>query len=668
MIKKKLIFLSMLLTLGVTSSVKTVSKDFSFGNEKTFADNSVGPRGTIGKNEAKIKGGASAFGFTPIDFPKIPNLVKCINCGETDIVYGDYDETTLCSNCNEPLLVWEGHRCINCHELQPIQTYNPTSVEPIPELEDLLGNNDNEDWPIFMGWSLHGSWSSSHLSDLINVDISEVFPDIPVNWESRPKCDSNQICVNCGLPVGILYETRCCANPFCESDNLVPADSPYDILCQNCGLHISTRFYKKCKNCKNRNPLENEKCWICELPVDVLYEKRVCANKNCGFENLVPADSPDDILCQNCGCCISSKYYRPCVNCHELNSNNKEVCFNCNCLVDYFSFTCSHCNKLNEPYKTDIDFDSCCNVGEECCKQIYRLEKCIHCEKESRVYLDYQGKERIFYKNDEGKYVDNGKQCPYCHKEFSYSPDYTVIDTRLQYTRTIFDETFENFPLCSCAAILRTSDGNHSFKAISGTDGYIRFKIPNEELSRDIGQLNLTFYPTDDVNNEIIRIVDNDGNAYSKNSGFSIETDFNHLKRGALHYIDIDPICVDENYTNKAFYIGHFAMIARDFAKDMLASKGIQIPRLEIIYPAYHSHFEEITAGGFHEDGTIFLSYDNFIINGETIMHEYGHAIQHLLDTIDRPSYHGDHYDYENHIHRKTENENKWPKILNLTS
>ena len=653
MIKKKLLFASaFLLFVYSTSNISNVdnlntvknvenhnviSTDFTSGSAKGRLDKFVDDV-RYGKTGGLVNLPGNRFNI---------QMETCVNCGSVNSVFGTIDESTLCMRCNEPILVkveTETVYCVNCGEAQPkVFNFNSNFLDDMhnsaPINPDILfdlgltsGNSDLNGNVVY-----HKPF----------LGIGDLIGETYEGFENK--------CVKCGLPVDVLMDKRICENPGCGAENIVPLDSPLDILCKECGELI---YFDLCVNCGARNVVDTEICCNpdCNEPVYVLMETRVCENPDCRAKNRVPANLPNNIFCEKCNCYIDSNFYKECVNCHTLNKGNSQFCSNpkCMCWREKYVLKCPSCNRANV-MEDNSYFDKPC-FSSDCGEKLYYEEKCINCDFKNRIYLDYEGKERVFYQNKDGVFIENGDRCQHCFENCIYSSEFTVIQTNLNYSDISTPEKI--YPLVGCAVVLTDGTDNLYFKESSDSNGFVKFKIPTERLNGDdgIGYIGLNIYPTYDTNGKDIRIIDEYGRDYFKHAVWCSESDGYCFKRGVVHNAKIKPICIDHSYVNRSFLIGQAVMKARNFASDMLSPRGIVPPLVNIKYPSDDEYFEEINVGAFYRDSekTIHLEYG--WESSTTIMHEYGHNIQHLLDIIDNPWYKGDHYINENHINRETRN------------
>ena len=401
----------------------------------------------------------------------------------------------------------------------------------------------------------------------------------------------------------------------CNKMNFVDYCAPYDIDCIFCGkpLRYKVSLTRECINCKNINNISDNStdqttCYFCNNPIGIFK----------------------------------------CINCNETTDQNKNICEKCNCWTRTKVYRCNHngCRKVNviDDYSKYGD----CPCGDH---KIYKIKKCINCNSNLNVFLDYQDKEEIFYENWFYP-IPNSKKCPNCSEFFNRSDKFTVIQGTFTY---YMNESLEGdrHPLFGCRMILTDKNG-FSCSTITDKNGYFKFKISNSDLdsifaiSHNI--LCIKARPVD--YDSSIRLVNYQGNQYTK--GVCSLT-ASSLKRGEIFDIYENSICIKANLITKAFLIGQAAMCARNFAKDMMSQRAqpISPEPINILYPSSDSDFNEFGGDAFYRSSekTIHLA-SNFDLDTETVMHEYGHHISYQVGNISHVDYYGGHFGNENHINR----------------
>ena len=660
MIKKKLFFLFSLLA-SVPNLGDNFLNVFIDTNSNISLNSSVGFKSISGKHDLLINNrGVDYFDPTATEL----NVEQCVNCLTLNSVMGRCDENTICTHCKKPLLIWDSDRCINCHTIQPKTVtpknttfYTSENISFLEELEPEATMTQNG------AFYIHDTFHEFSF-DIKNMalNVKDLYCDSFLAsgyCGSNEGLDANQACAECGLPIGIKCVKKFCANPECRAENMVPANNLDDALCWQCGLHISSKYYEQCKNCGKNNLPGTIYCTNpeCGLKINVLYETRICANPECRAENIVPANSFDSILCEKCGLHISSAYYTNCANCDKVNDKYQTDCYFCHCPIHKRILICPYCRSKNELNNKNNLHQTCSNVS--CTNSLYKVKRCMHCDKSVQVFLNHEGKETIFWKDAVShEYVDHGTKCPYCLQEYDYSSEFTVIDAQIFYCSKDKDPN-KQLPLVNCRALLYDANKLYlGYTTLSDENGLIRFKIDNNELKQFTPYFGMYILPTDGSDIEIVG-VNKTSTICNKEITFIRDT----LSIGKTNYaFNCRPWTIycgnDCPRKDNAFLIGQAAMAARNYAKEM----GANIDNVKIIYPSNDKSFSELNSKAFyrHSENAIHLSRD-WVLDTKTIFHEYGHHVSYMVGNIQHVSFDGGHYFGENHIDRYT------PKMKHIT-
>lgn len=401
-----------------------------------------------------------------------------------------------------------------------------------------------------------------------------------------------------------------CAN--CNKLNFVDVFAPYDVDCIFCGLPVRYKvsLTRECINCKNINNISLDStdqtvCYFCDNPIGIFK----------------------------------------CINCNETTNPDKNVCEKCNCWTRTKVYRCyqNGCKKGNviDNYSKYGD----CPCGNH---KIYKMKKCINCNSDIKVFLDYQDKEEIFY--EDWKYpIPNSRKCPNCSQSFNHSDKFTAIQGTFTYYLNEGSGS-DRYPLFGCRMILK-DDGDFSCSTLTDKNGFFKFKISNSDLDSLNGHLHITARPVD--YDSSIRIVNYKGNHHTK---AVCNLSSRSLVRGGIYETYEHSICINTNIITKAFLIGQAAMCARNYARDMMSRRAQPITPepVTILYPSSDSNFNDFGGDAFYRSNekTIHIA-KNYDLDTETVMHEYGHHISYQVGNISHVDYSGGHFSDENHINRR---------------
>ena len=341
----------------------------------------------------------------------------------------------------------------------------------------------------------------------------------------------------------------------------------------------------------------------------IMSQAEYCVN--CGRLNEVNPIKPYLSICKYCGEPVLEKVSPKikCLNCPNIERDNGDefqVCSSCNRYMKYKVIQCVHCPAYITIFG-DSRYEEPCSG---CKKTFYNTERCIFCDGYTKVFRE-----------DSYHYSD---RCELCYHNWNSSLLYTIVNVNLQYAIENEGLTIGSCPLSNLKVKLYNYLDNYVGCGLSDENGIARIKFEHS-LSRgdNIIKKARVFAGNGDI--DVYRL---DGNLrYSdiefkdKYINFGTVNELNHT------FYDNEEVIIGP----RALILASTAIMARNFAWDMMGQKPENI---KIIFP-YHSN----TGGSWYNFGekAIKIGKSQWYASIDTIFHEYGHHVAHLMDIVESP-------------------------------